>query len=71
MTSLADTIAATLAEHDYVPNSADVWRCLCGWTMNDGGWWHPDAHRAHLAAVLAEQEAQRRKADRKWWGDER
>lgn len=24
-----------------------------------------------LAAVLAEQEAQRRKADRKWWGDER
>ena len=63
MTSLADTIAATLAEHElqYGPRIGQT--CSCGHANSlTGIETQQDGHRAHVATVLAEQEARRREA---------
>lgn len=73
MTTLPDTIAATLAEHGVRRVTCGdewIWECTapdCAWIdtrIHEG----LDAHRAHVATILAEQEAQRLKAELVWWG---
>jgi hypothetical protein len=51
--NLTDRVTQVLCDHEYTPLNSDAWLCACGLDFGNYAWL-PDAHQAHLVAMLVE-----------------